>query len=154
MTSAPPVNTHLVRRRQQQQQQTHVRVAGEVCIVLVQRHTLSSGTSLGHRERSPQDSVGTQLALVRGAVQLQHLSVDALLVGHVHAYEGRADHLDVIEDDIVKWEAGWGGERPSAIIVLAVGVDGDKRAGRRGCTRDDGERKARSMKRYGSKVKE
>ncbi len=50
-----------------------------------------------YSEGNGEDGVGTELALVGGAVELHHLVVDGLLLDRVHALDGRGnDGLDVL----------------------------------------------------------
>jgi hypothetical protein len=49
------------------------------------------GRGVGHRQGHAQDGVGAQLGLGLGAVQLDHLAVDARLVEDVGADQGAAD---------------------------------------------------------------
>ena len=65
-----------------------VAVAGQVREVLPERHALGGGAGLAGRHRDAQDRVGAERLLVRGAVHLDHLGVERLLVGRVHADEG------------------------------------------------------------------
>lgn len=74
-------------------QASHIGVAREVGVVLVQRYSLGARAGLGHGKRSPQDSVGAEVTLVGRAVELDHLGVDALLVGGVHSNQRGADGL-------------------------------------------------------------
>ena len=62
-----------------------VGIAGQIRVVPPERHAFGGGAGLGCRHRNAQDSVGAECFLVRGAVHLDHLRVDALLVGHIHA---------------------------------------------------------------------
>ena len=62
--------------------------------VLVQRQVRGGGGCVGNGQGHAQDGVGAQLALVRGAVQVQHGLVDAALVGGVEAGQCRGDLVD------------------------------------------------------------
>mmetsp|Transcript_22761 Transcript_22761/g.35650 ORF Transcript_22761/g.35650 Transcript_22761/m.35650 type:complete len:325 (-) Transcript_22761:275-1249(-) len=67
--------------------------ASNVSEMLVERHALGSGTSLGSGHGNGQDGVGSEVVLVGAAVQVGHLLVDGRLVSGVHALEGRSDPL-------------------------------------------------------------
>ncbi len=57
---------------------------------------------MGRRERDGQESVGAETRFVLRAIEVDHLLVDAFLVGHVVTQEGllknRVDVLDSFED--------------------------------------------------------
>mmetsp|Transcript_11880 Transcript_11880/g.49771 ORF Transcript_11880/g.49771 Transcript_11880/m.49771 type:complete len:561 (+) Transcript_11880:77-1759(+) len=73
-------------------------VAGEVRDVLVEGHALLRGASLGDGHGHREDRVGAELALVLGAVELDHEVVDGLLIRGVLADErGRDDGVDVLD---------------------------------------------------------
>ena len=57
----------------------------------VQRHALGLGGSLGGGQGHGEDGVGAQLGLVLGTVQLNHGTVQGLLVGRVLAQQQVAD---------------------------------------------------------------
>ena len=81
--------------------------------VLVERQAGFFGGGLGHGQRDAQDGVGAQLALVFGAVQLDHAHVDADLVDGVHADQ-------VFGDDVVDVVDGL--EDALAEVALLVAV--------------------------------
>ena len=62
--------------------------------VLVQRQVGGRGGSVGNREGDAEDGVGAELALVGGAVKVDHGLVDAALVGRVETGQGRGDLVD------------------------------------------------------------
>mmetsp|Transcript_59688 Transcript_59688/g.140563 ORF Transcript_59688/g.140563 Transcript_59688/m.140563 type:complete len:374 (-) Transcript_59688:7-1128(-) len=80
--------------------------AGEVGDVLVEGHTLLGSAGLAARERDREDRVGAELGFVGGAVELDHLVVDGLLLNRVHAGERRADDrlhvLDSLENALAE----------------------------------------------------
>ena len=61
--------------------------------VAVEGHAEVVGGSAGYGQRNAQNGVGAQLRLGLRAVEGDHRLVDAYLVGHVHADDGRSDHL-------------------------------------------------------------
>mmetsp|Transcript_39114 Transcript_39114/g.92556 ORF Transcript_39114/g.92556 Transcript_39114/m.92556 type:complete len:501 (+) Transcript_39114:284-1786(+) len=71
----------------------HLLHTSEVGEVLVEGDALLRGAGLGHGERDGEDGVSAEHRLVGRAVDLDHFLVDALLVGGVHALEGRRDLL-------------------------------------------------------------
>lgn len=58
-------------------------VASQIGDVFVQWHVLLGGTGLADGQGHTQDGVGAELALVLGAVQLQHEVIDGSLVHHI-----------------------------------------------------------------------
>mmetsp|Transcript_46027 Transcript_46027/g.144790 ORF Transcript_46027/g.144790 Transcript_46027/m.144790 type:complete len:536 (-) Transcript_46027:86-1693(-) len=73
-------------------------VAGQVGEVAVERHALGCGSRLGGRERHAQDGVGSDGALVCGAVEAIHLCVNRRLVRRVHPDKLRGEHLVHVVD--------------------------------------------------------
>src|SRR5699024_11352435 len=63
--------------------------------VLVQRHAGGVGGGAGHGQGHTEDGVGSDGALVRGAVELDHRGVDVPLLLVVHAQDLRLDVGDV-----------------------------------------------------------
>ena len=61
--------------------------------VAVQRQAGGLGGSVQSSQGDAQDGVGAQLALVRGAVELDHQVVQSALVSSVHADDLRSDDL-------------------------------------------------------------
>mmetsp|Transcript_79159 Transcript_79159/g.173575 ORF Transcript_79159/g.173575 Transcript_79159/m.173575 type:complete len:466 (-) Transcript_79159:120-1517(-) len=66
-------------------------VAGQLGEVLVERHTLRFGGGLSSSHGDTQDSVGSELALVGGAIQSTHLVVQGLLLKDVEALQLRVE---------------------------------------------------------------
>ncbi len=75
----------------------HVRDRQDVAVgaadVAVQRQAGGLGGSVQSSQGDAQDGVGAQLALVRGAVELDHQVVQSALVSSVHADDLRSDDL-------------------------------------------------------------
>mmetsp|Transcript_35776 Transcript_35776/g.82841 ORF Transcript_35776/g.82841 Transcript_35776/m.82841 type:complete len:509 (-) Transcript_35776:20-1546(-) len=66
-------------------------VASKVRVVLEQWDLLSTSAGLGHGERRAEDGVGAEVALVRGAIEIDHEVVNALLVTRILADKSRGD---------------------------------------------------------------
>lgn len=58
-------------------------VASQIGNVFVQWNVLLGSTSLGNSQRHTQNGVGAELALVLGAVQLDHKVIDGCLIDHI-----------------------------------------------------------------------
>ncbi len=105
--------------------------AKDVAHVLVELAAARDGPGPQTGDGNGQDGVGAQVGLVLGAVKLQHLLVDAALVGHLVADQGRRDDAVDIADRF---------EHAFALIALLLVVsqlDGFVLA-RRGPGRDHG----------------
>ena len=57
--------------------------------IAVQRDPLCPGLGLGHGQRNSQNGIGAEFALTRGAIQLNHESVDRRLVPRLLAPQTR-----------------------------------------------------------------
>lgn len=81
-------------------------VASKVGNVPVEGDALLSSSGLGNGHGDSQDGVGSELALVLGAVESNHLLVDGLLVNGVVSLERRGDDgidvLNGLEDSLSK----------------------------------------------------
>lgn len=102
------INDVIINTNNHNNHHTHVGVAGEVGIVLVQRHTLRARARLRCRQGSAEDSVGSEVALVGRPVELDHLRVDAFLVRGIHADQGRPDGLVTTERAVITERAEGG----------------------------------------------
>mmetsp|Transcript_9809 Transcript_9809/g.18797 ORF Transcript_9809/g.18797 Transcript_9809/m.18797 type:complete len:327 (+) Transcript_9809:301-1281(+) len=64
------------------------RVSSDFGVVLPERNSLGSGTSLTGRQRDSENSVSSHVSLVRGSIDCQHLVVNSALIGDIHAHDG------------------------------------------------------------------
>jgi hypothetical protein len=69
--------------------------------VAVERHAIGRGRRVGCGERHAQDGVGTELALVGRAVQGYERSIEAGLVGRIHAKDLGSDDVADVGDGLL-----------------------------------------------------
>ena len=75
----------------------HHRHREDLCVgpaeVFIKRQVQTGGSGFGDRETDAENSVGSQLGLVRRAVQTDHDAVEDVLSGRALADEGGGDHF-------------------------------------------------------------